>query len=47
MTRQDALSQATALWIEPRGVEPEDRGHALADQRDVGRIRIDRRVFTP
>jgi hypothetical protein len=47
ITLEEALSQATALLIEPRVVEPRDRGHVLADRRDIGRIRIDRIVFTP
>jgi hypothetical protein len=47
ITRDEALSVATALLIDLHPVEPKDRGGALADQRDVGRIRIDRIVFTP
>ena len=47
LTLGEALSQATALLIEPRVDERRDRGHGGADATDRGRIRIDRIEFTP
>jgi len=47
LTLAEALSQATALLIEPRVDERKDRGERSADATDRGRIRIDRIVFTP
>jgi len=51
-TLAEALSQATALLIEPKAIEPkvvelEDRARGFADAPDIGRIRIDRISFTP